>query len=236
MSDNRRRSGSCTCLAALCVLIITSTSLLANDQDPLAGQRKAVERAWQSAATGDRSEFRQIMPTLREYVLYPYLRYEDLRQRRATISSQEMSEFLSGHEGWAFTSGLRTSWLRSMGKRGQWDDLIRYAGHSNDVRVRCQLAHARISRDDADMLLRDVQALWSVGKSQPDECDSAFAWLIKHNGVTPGLAWVRIKLAMEARNPGMLDYLVRFLPDDDQKWAQRWRQSDRGDETNRRSG
>jgi soluble lytic murein transglycosylase len=76
-------------------------------------------------------------------------------------------------------------------------------------------------------LLSNVQSIWTAGKSHPDECDDAFEWLIAENGVTPGLAWVRISLAMEARNPGMADYLVRFLPEDEKQWARRWRQHDR---------
>ena len=164
------------------------------------------------------------MPGLQGYVLYPYLQYEDLRHRRARVYDQEMQGFLAEHNGWAFASGLRAAWLRSLASREQWDSLLIYAAEARDTEVRCAYAQARIRSGQTDGLLPLAQSLWSVGRSQPKVCDPVFAWLQQQGGITPGLAWQRIRLAMEAGKPRLARYLARFLAEDERDWAERWYQ------------
>ncbi len=176
---------------------------------------------------GERELFEQLMPGLKDYLLYPYLQYEDLRFHRGRVDDQEMVAFLDGHGDWAFTEGLRTAWLKSLGKRKHWDSLLKYAPGSGDTEVRCYLAHARLLRGQTEGLLTVAQQLWTVGKSQPDACDPVFKWLRKQGGITPGLAWERIRLAMEAREPRLALYLARFLPAGERAWVDRWYQQNR---------
>jgi soluble lytic murein transglycosylase len=197
-------------------------------QEPAAADREIFTRAWQAAASGERPVFEQLMPGLGDYLLFPYLRYEDLRYRRARVDPGEMAGFLADHEDWAFSPALRTAWLRTLGDTRQWDEVLTHGGDSKDVEVRCHHAHARIRAGDTVGLLPVAQALWTVGKSQPDACDPVFAWLRQQDGITPGLAWERIRLAMEARQPRLTLYLARFLPEQERVWADRWYQQDRG--------
>ena len=84
-------------------------------------------RAWNAASRGERDVFLQLMPALKNYLLYPYLQYEDFRFRRANADTQKMAAFLDGHSDWAFTAGLRTAWLKSLGEKARWDSLLKYA-------------------------------------------------------------------------------------------------------------
>jgi len=189
--------------------------------------REQFSRAWKAASRGERKVFLQLMPTLEDYLLYPYLQYEDLRYRRASADDQEMAAFLDVHVGWAFTAGLRKAWLKALGKKAHWDSLLAYGNGSDDTEVRCYLAHARIARGQTNGLVAVAQRLWAVGKSQPDACDPVFKWLREQGGITPGLAWERIRLAMEARQPRLTLYLARFVPDSERYWVERWQQQDR---------
>ena len=211
-------------MALVATLAVTS-GLAA--QNPAAGQREEFTRAWQAAARGDRAVFQSLKPGLQDYLLYPYLQYEDLRYRRGKVDPAEMASFLNTHDDWAFTGGLRTAWLRTTGKNGNWDALIQYAGDPSDTEVRCYLAQARIRNDLTDGMEEEARKLWAVGKSQPEACDPVFAWLQKQGGITPGLAWERIRLAMEARQPRLTIYLARFVAEEDRVWVDRWQQQDR---------
>ena len=184
-------------------------------------------RAWKAASVGDRATFQQIKPTLAGYSLYPYLQYEDYRARQSSVDADEMAAFLAAHSDWAFADGLKTSWLRTLGRTRQWDALLKHGSESQDTRVRCYLARGRIAQGQTDGLVQEVQSLWAAGRSQPDECDPAFKWLRDQGGITPGLAWMRIGLVIEARNPRMLRYLARYLPADERKWAEYWLQQER---------
>jgi soluble lytic murein transglycosylase len=168
------------------------------------------------------------MAGLQDYLLFPYLRYEDLRHRRAQVTAEEMAGFLAAHDDWAFSSGLTTAWLRTLGAQGRWGDVLAHAGASDDIEVRCHFAHARIVHGDTDALLPAAQSLWAAGRSQPDACDPVFRWLRDQGGITPGLAWERIRLAMEARQPRLTLYLARYLEEAERGWADRWYQQDRG--------
>lgn len=192
------------------------------------GQRENFAKAWQAAAKGRRAEFDRLMPGLQGYLLYPYLQYESFRHAKSSVDPRKMADFLESHEDWAFAPGLKQAWLRALGKQKQWDSVLRYAPGSSDTEVQCYLAQARINRGETEGLVQDAQALWTVGKSQPDACDPVFAWLKKQGGITPGLAWERIRRAMEARQPRLTLYLARYLDEKDRVWVDRWYQQDRG--------
>jgi len=211
----------------IAVIAFVASSLLMADGNQDSNQREDFSRAWQAAAGGNRAEFARLMPGLKDYLLYPYLEYEDFRYRRAHVNAQEMASFLEEHADWAFAGGLRKAWLRTLGERSQWDSLLEYATGSSDTEVQCYLAQARINRGQTEGLVPVAEALWAVGKSQPDACDPVFTWLKKQGGITPGLAWERIRRAMEARQPRLILYLARYLEEEDRVWVERWYQQDR---------
>lgn len=183
--------------------------------------------AWTAAARGDHRAFRKLKQGMEQYELYPYLVYEDFRHRRAQLAPAEMASFLEQNSDWAFADGLRLAWLQTLGKQGRWQALVQYANGSPDTKVRCFRAHALIETGQAGELLREAQSLWTVGKSQPPECDPVFAWLKDKGGITPALAWERIRLAMIGGNPRFTLYLARFVPPPERVWLVRWQEQNR---------
>jgi len=192
-----------------------------------ADQREQFMQAWQAARRGDRARAGLLASALQDYVLYPYLRYDEYLARRTVVDPDELARFLNAHTDWAFHKGLRRSWLRSLGETGRWDALLKYTDASDtDTEIQCHLAQARIQKQQQDGLLEQAQALWAVGKSQPDACDPVFSWLKKQNGITPELAWLRVSRAIQTRNSRMTLYLSRYLSGDDKVWLERWQQQD----------
>ena len=214
------------CLLVTCFWIAGVSAAAANEF--VSPSREAFSRAWQAAASGDRAEFESLMAGLQGYVLYPYLQYEDLRHRRALVDDSQMDGFLAAHESWAFAPGLRAAWLRALADRERWDSLLAHAADAKDTEVRCAYAQARVRAGQTDGLLPLVQSLWTVGRSQPKACDPVFGWLQQQGGVTPGLAWQRTRLAMEADELRLARYLARFLAEDERVWADRWQQQHLG--------
>lgn len=183
--------------------------------------------AWGAARRGDHQTFGQLKQNLESYVLYPYLQYEDYRNRRATVATDEMAEFLASHEDWAFTPGLRRAWLKSLARKGRWTELVAHSEGVSDTVLRCQRARGQIILKQSANLLAEAQSLWAVGKSQPDECDPVFAWLVKNDGIPASLAWQRIRLAIEAGNPRLTIYLARYIPKSERRWLEDWQQLNR---------
>ena len=183
--------------------------------------------AWDAARRGDHESFRQIKQGLTAYVLYPYLQYEDYRNRRSKVAADEMAEFLEKHQDWAFTNGLRVAWLKSLANKGRWVDLVNHSEGVSGTVLRCQRARGQIILKQTDNLLSEAQKLWAVGKSQPDECDPVFRWLVKNDGIPTSLAWERIRLAFEVGNPRLTIYLARFIPGNERPWLEDWQKHSR---------
>ena len=205
------------------VLFLIAFSSLTSVAGPAASSDSGKFRiAWDAAAQGDYASFNRIKDSLQGYLLFPYLQYEDYRNRRSTVPVDEMSGFLETHKDWAFAPGLRDSWLKSLAKRGQWADLVAHSAGANNAVIRCLRAHGQIKLKKTDNVLNEAQDLWLVGKSQVDECDPVFAWLKKNDGIPESLAWRRIRLAMLANNRGLVRYLARFVPADQHYWLEQW--------------
>ncbi len=185
-------------------------------------QREQFKRAWTAASKGDRRQFERLGPGLEDYILYPYYQYEHYRANRSRVAAAEMAVFLEQHADWSFAPALKTAWLKTLGKRKRWRELVQYAGDTADTELRCYLARARIELGEDQGLLPEVQSLWTAGKSQPGTCDPAFAWLQKQGGITPALAMERIRLSILAGNPRFALYLARFVPATERQWIERW--------------
>ena len=190
-------------------------------------ERDQFKIAWDAAKHGDHDRFRQIKDSLQGYVLFPFLQYEDYRNRRSKVPVEEMAGFLDAHEDWAFSPGLRNAWLKSLAKRKRWADLVAHSDGVSNTVLRCQRVRGQIILNRTEGLTREAQRLWLSGKSQPDECDPVFAWLIKNDGIPASLAWERIQLAIEANNRSLTKYLARFVPVDERRWLDDWRRISR---------
>ncbi len=184
--------------------------------------------AWDAAKHGDHESFRDISQSLHAYMLYPYLQYEDYRNRRATIPADEMVGFLDTHKNWAFSNGLRNAWLKTLAKKGRWAELLANSDSVTDTGLRCQRARGRIILKQTEGLLTEAQKLWTVGKSQPDECDPVFAWLVKNDGISENLARERIRLAIVAGNRSLAMYLARYVSSDQRQILEQWYKLSRG--------
>lgn len=211
-----RQPGS---LLAVLLLVVGLMTTSVHAADPELEQFKI---AWEAARRGDHAGFSKIKNTLQAYVLYPYLQYEDYRHRRARVPVDEMSGFLETHQDWAFSPGLRNAWLKTLAQKGRWADLVVHSKGVSDTVLRCQRTRGQIILKQTDGVLGEAQKLWTVGESQPDECDPVFAWLIKNDGIPERLAWERIHLAILAGNRGLTIYLARFVPADQRRWMEDW--------------
>jgi soluble lytic murein transglycosylase len=183
--------------------------------------------AWEAARRGDHASFKQISNGLQGYVLYPYLQYEDYRNRRRSVPVDEMADFLASHADLAFAPGLRNAWLRSLAERNRWAELVANSAGVVDTALRCQRVRGQILLKQTDGVMLEAQKLWAVGKSQPDECDPVFAWLVNNNGISESLAWERIRLAIEAGHRSLATYLGRFVAADQRRWLDEWQQMSR---------
>ena len=66
---------------------------------------------------GQMSRFEALTARLRNYVLYPYLRYYELRPNLARLAPHEAAAFLEAYSDSILAARLRTAWLDAWPKK-----------------------------------------------------------------------------------------------------------------------
>jgi len=187
-----------------------------------ADEREQFRQAWEAAGRGNQAALRAAIDSLPDYPLTPFLEAELKRQRIDRVENAEMSVFLARYRDWSFAPGLERTWLRSLGRRGDFAALVRYGRESSDAEVRCWLVRADIEAGQDDGLNDRVSAMWLVGRSQHEACDPAFAWWRARGYPEAGQGWTRFQMAMESGQTGLARYLRRYLNRAEREWAERW--------------
>ena len=186
----------------------------------------AAERALEG---GDLARFESLLPGLGEHPLLPYLRFARLRSLPGGGEDSDIESFLAGYPDTPLAGRLRAAYLERLAAAGRWADYARVfapveADDDQSVERRCLYLRALIETGRTDEALEPerIQPIWLHGRSRPDDCDPVFAAWEAAGGITPGLRWARIRLAMEAGQPGLARWLGQGLPESERPRLDLW--------------
>ncbi len=158
----------------------------------------------------------------RTYPLYPYLRYQDLARRLATLPAAEVREFLSSYADSPLADRLRDAWLRQLANAGRWDDYLTDFTPTRDPTLDCWRRQGLLNTQQSAVALDEFAAIWLRGSSLPNACDPVISAWQARGGLTPELVWQRFALAMENRDSGLARFLRGTMSEADQKLADSW--------------
>ncbi len=206
-------------LLVVIFLSILTTPVFAQS---IESQRKDYLAAKKALDTKQYKTFGKIANTLKDYPLYPYLRYEYLRKHLWKVKDGEVITFLNRYHDLPVTAGLRKSWLKLLVKRGHWETFLDNYTPQSDTTMQCYQLQARIKTNNDTFLLEDIRTTWLAGKSLPPQCDPAFALLYKSDLMTNELAWERLQLSMQNNNLSLANYLVNRLDPEHKALAKKW--------------
>ncbi|MBK1731356.1 transglycosylase SLT domain-containing protein [Thiococcus pfennigii] len=188
-------------------------------------QRRDFLIAEAGLARGEPAAVEDLVAGLRDYPLFPYLRYAELAADLDAAEPGEITAFLAAYAGTPLAERLRSAWLERLARQGRWSDYLAHYRPGGATTERCHYLQALIATGRGDEALEAVEPLWLVGRSQPAACDPAFdAWRTAGR-LTPALVWQRIALAMAAGDRRLAAYLGRYLPEPpatDREWLARW--------------
>jgi soluble lytic murein transglycosylase len=214
-----------TLLVAATTAAIMTTCPLARSEtkaSDLTRQRSVFVQAERAINSGQTTRFRDLLRDLHGYPLLPYLEYAELSRRLNRLDHKEIAAFEGRYPDAPLTSRLHTSWLASLAAGRRSEELIKYYQPGGSVTLECQYRAALIRQGRSNEALRGVEALWLVGQSQPDACDTVFAAWESSGKLTQAVIWQRIRLAMEAGNTRLAEHLGKRLPATDRPWVQLW--------------
>ena len=186
-------------------------------------QRNSYKRAISIVKSGQRSKFQRMKPALADYALYPYLEYFERIYQISRQNNASIDAFLAQYADTPLAKRLRQNWLYHQAKKGRWGNFLAYYEPGSATKVNaCYYAYALAKTGKIDAAFQQAKQLWSVGFSQPDECDSIFKVWRDAGELIPNLAWRRFTLSMQAGEITLAKYLVRFLSKEDAQHAARF--------------
>ena len=185
-------------------------------------QRKQYQEAKKALQKGDLTAFNKLSDALKDYPLYPYLRYNYLQPRITRANNTELSEFLNEYSDFPLANSLRTQWLRHLARSGQWQTYYENYTTQSEPVFQCNHLISRLKTNNHTLLLEDIRTVWLSGSSLPPDCDSVFKLLYESDLFTDDLVWQRIRLAMQNNNTGLATYLGKYLGNTLKPWANRW--------------
>ena len=173
------------------------------------------------------SEFtrlQKLKPQLRTYPLYPYLEYTEISYRISRQSEQDILQFVEQYRDTPLVKPLLQHWLANLAKRGKWETFISHYDKVTPTKsLACQHAYGLYKVGMVDQAMTEAATLWTVGFSQPDECDPIFNIWRGADGITPEIAWQRFALSLKENKKDLSSYLIRFVEKEDKPYATNYR-------------
>lgn len=174
----------------------------------------AVRKAQQAYAAGKLADLeRDARAVPSNHVLAPYVDYWRLmlagRDRDARVA-----DFLARHPGSFIAESLRADWLKSLGARQAWPAyLAEYPRLQRpDAAHQCFAYRAEWARGDRRHQ-REALALWFTGRDMPSVCTPLFEQLMQAGLLGEEDIWRRLRLALDAGNPGVARTVAQALPE-----------------------
>ncbi len=185
-------------------------------------QRNTFVAAERALKQGESQRYFRLKRQLSDYPLLPYLEYAELRGNLAAARPDAVQRFLTRHADTPLASRLRNAWLDVLAKQGRWREYPEFFQPTKSTKRRCNYLHSLIATGHRRNAFDQVEQLWLVGNSQPDECNPVFSAWRKAGHLTPELIWQRIQLAMDDGQTSLAAYLKRMLSPSEQPWVDRW--------------
>lgn len=201
----------------------TGVAFASTQEEEMEQQRARFLIAERALRQGAVSHFKELAEELRNYPLYPYLRYQYLRPRLTQVREAELADFVTEYAGSPLSLRLHHAWIDNLARRGQWETLLRnYPAHAESSALECYRRQALLHTGARQQAFDDIETLWLVGESQPASCDPVFSAWREQNGLDSEQVWQRFRLAMQANEIQLARYLKRYMSDAHRDWAELW--------------
>jgi soluble lytic murein transglycosylase len=209
------------------LLLLAAVSTIQAEPDPLEAPRDRFVEARTALLENRLEDYQTLAAQLRDYPLYPYLQFEELRNRLNRAGEEEISRFLKTYNGQPVADRLRQDWLYTLAGNQRWQLFLKYyrASTSASVDLQCYALQARLMTGRKHGVAEEALRLWLSGESRPKACDPPFNFLEDGGHLDEEHIWARIRLAMHANHPALAGYLAKRLPQQDQAWVKLWREA-----------
>jgi soluble lytic murein transglycosylase len=199
-------------LAAGVCLLTVSNAVHADSLDEQRSRYSQIKQAWDNHQM---DVVDQLMPTLKDYPLYPYLEYRQLTDDLMNESAVSVTQFVQANPTLPSARTLKNRFVNELARREDWRGLLAFSPDKpGTTEAQCNYYYAKYNVGQTQDAWDGAKTLWLTGKSQPNACDPLFsAW--RASGTQDPLAYLEhIRLAMQAGNTRLVISLANQMPTD----------------------
>ncbi|MCS2151961.1 murein transglycosylase [Scandinavium goeteborgense] len=199
-------------LAAGVCLFTVSSAVHADSLDEQRSRYSQIRQAWDNHQM---DVVDQLMPTLKDYPLYPYLEYRQLTDDLMNEPAVSVTQFVQANPTLPSARTLKNRFVNELARREDWRGLLAFSPDKpGTTEAQCNYYYAKYNVGQTQDAWDGAKTLWLTGKSQPNACDPLFsAW--RASGTQDPLAYLeRIRLAMQAGNTRLVISLANQMPTD----------------------
>ncbi|CCW30885.1 Soluble lytic murein transglycosylase [Xenorhabdus nematophila F1] len=183
--------------------------------DSLDTQRQRYQEIKQAWDTKNRVEVARLMPTLKDYPLYPYLEYRQLTQDLALATPQQIEHFIHTYPTLPPARSLASRFVDVLASSGDWSGLLAFSPNPpSTVAGRCHFYFAQWATGYQQVAWKGAEKIWLNGNSLPDNCNKLLDVWEQTGHLSAHLILQRIELALKENNSTLVTYLSKRLPSD----------------------
>ncbi|MEG7461504.1 murein transglycosylase [Enterobacter hormaechei] len=202
--------------ASVCVMAV-SQSVHADSLDEQRSRYAQIKQAWDNKQM---DTVQALMPTLKDYPLYPYLEYRQITDDLMNQPTVTVNNFIQANPTLPPARTLKSRFVNELARREDWRGLLAFSPDKpGATEAQCNYYYAKWATGQQEEAWVGAKELWLTGKSQPNACDPLFsAW--RASGKQDPLSYLeRIRLAMKAGNTRLVTVLAGQMPADYQTIA-----------------
>jgi soluble lytic murein transglycosylase len=198
-------------------LVSTAGSVWADSLDQQRQRYAQIKQAWDNKQM---DQVEQLMPTLQDYPLYPYLQYRLLAQDLDQETGLAVKNFIQQYPTLPPARSLQTRFVNVLAYRQDWPGVLSFSpDEPKPVQARCNWYYAKWATGQQQAAFDGAKAIWLRGTALPNDCDKLFSVWQASGQLSPITILERIRLAMKAGNDSLVNYLAKMLPADYQTTA-----------------
>ncbi|WP_058912157.1 murein transglycosylase [Entomohabitans teleogrylli] len=197
--------------AGVCILTLHHAAQ-ADTLDDQRSRYSQIKKAWDNRQM---DVVQQLMPTLRDYPLYPYLEYRQLTDNLMNEPAIAVTQFVQANPTLPPARTLKNRFVNELARREDWRGLLAFSPQApGTIESKCNYYYAKWNTGQPAEAWEGAKQLWLTGKNTPASCDRLFSvW--RASGTQDPLAYLeRIRLAMKEGNTRLVTWLAGQLPAD----------------------
>ncbi|MGO2074994.1 MAG: transglycosylase SLT domain-containing protein [Pseudoalteromonas sp.] len=168
---------------------------------------------------GSYKEFKEVVGKL-DHPLKPYVEKAYWQRHPSLKHQSEIENYLTIYQSTPLEWSVRKAWLAYLKEKNMKAAYIRNYRKTSNAAITCTYLGYQLDLGAPDnAIFKQAGELWTVGKSQPNECDDLFDLWRKKGHMTSERVWQRVTLAAEGGTQSLLPYLKTLLPKSEQYLA-----------------